>query len=59
MVSGARFTNCFFTANHASNYLPIRARLPREREKVLRLIDDSRPAGDASLLRRNQCGVCE
>jgi len=51
MVSGARFTNCFFTANHASNYLPIRARLPREREKVLRLIDDVVRRGDASLLR--------
>ena len=51
IVSGARFTNCFFTANHASNYLPIRARLPRDREKVLRLIDDVVRRGDASLLR--------
>ncbi len=51
IVSGARFSNCFFTANHASNYLPIRARMPRDREKVLRLIDDVVRRSDASLLR--------
>lgn len=51
IVSGARFSNCFFTANHASNYLPIRARMPQDREKVLRLIDDVIRRSDASLLR--------
>jgi radical SAM superfamily enzyme YgiQ (UPF0313 family) len=51
IVSEARFTNCFLTANHASNYLPIRARMPRDREKILRLIDDVVRRGDASLLR--------
>jgi radical SAM superfamily enzyme YgiQ (UPF0313 family) len=51
MVSGARFSNCFFTANHASNYLPIRARMPRDREKVVRLIDEVVRRSDASMLR--------
>ncbi|MGE5799859.1 MAG: radical SAM protein, partial [Syntrophaceae bacterium] len=51
IVSEARFSNCFFTANHASNYLPIRARMPRDREKVVRLIDDVVRRGDASMLR--------
>lgn len=51
IVSESRFSNCFFTANHASNYLPIRARLPRDREEVLRLIDDVVRRNDASLLR--------
>ncbi|MBI5894976.1 MAG: radical SAM protein [Desulfobacterales bacterium] len=32
-------TQGLFHANHASNYLPIRARLPRDRETVLALID--------------------
>ena len=51
IVSGARFSHCFFTANHASNYLPIRARMPRDRGKILRLIDDVVRRGDVSLLR--------
>lgn len=51
IVSGSRFSNCFFTANHASNYLPIRARMPQDREQVLRLIDDVVRRSDASLLR--------
>jgi hypothetical protein len=28
-----------FHANHASNYLPIRARMPKEKQKTLDLID--------------------
>ncbi|MGE5856184.1 MAG: B12-binding domain-containing radical SAM protein [Syntrophaceae bacterium] len=51
ILSGARFTNCFFTANHASNYLPIRARMPRDQEKVVRLIDEIVRRSDASMLR--------
>ena len=51
ILSGARFSNCFFTANHASNYLPIRARMPRDREKVVQLIDEVVRRSDASMLR--------
>jgi len=51
IVSQARFTNCFFTANHASNYLPIRARMPRDQETITRLIEDIVRRGDASRLR--------
>jgi len=51
IVSGSRFSNCFFTANHASNYLPIRARMPRDREKIVRLIEDVVRSSDASMLR--------
>jgi len=51
ILSAARFSNCFFTANHASNYLPIRARMPRDREKVIRLIDEVVRRSDTSMLR--------
>lgn len=30
---------CFFASNHASNYLPIRATLPDEKEKIVSLIN--------------------
>lgn len=39
IVENASFTNCYFTSNHASNYLPIRARLPIEKYKTVRMIE--------------------
>jgi radical SAM superfamily enzyme YgiQ (UPF0313 family) len=39
MFAGTHLSRGLFHANHASNYLPIRARLPRDREAVLALID--------------------
>ena len=38
IIAHAHFTNCYFTSNHASNYLPIKARLPRDKEAMVRLI---------------------
>lgn len=38
MIATSHLTNGLFHANHASNYVPIRARLPRDREKTLELI---------------------
>jgi radical SAM superfamily enzyme YgiQ (UPF0313 family) len=38
MIDKSNFTNCFFTSNHASNYLSIKAHLPREKEKILKMI---------------------
>lgn len=51
IIQNSRFTNCFFTANHASNYLPIKARLPEEKAEVIRLIDDILTKRDMSRLR--------
>lgn len=34
-------SNGYFHANHASNYLPIKARLPQDKEKTLSLIRDA------------------
>jgi len=33
-------SRCFFTSNHASNYLPIRAVFPDEKKAVLQLLDE-------------------
>lgn len=41
MLAHTDVTLCLFFANHASNYLPIRARLPREKDGTLALIDDA------------------
>ncbi len=48
MIENTHLTRGLFHANHASNYLPIKARLPRDREKTLALIDQAL-AGDISL----------
>lgn len=39
MIAHTNMTRGLFHANHASNYLPIRARFPRDKEKTLALID--------------------
>lgn len=39
IVDGARPTDAVFRTNHASNYLPLGGRLPRDREAICRAID--------------------
>jgi len=51
IIQNSNFTNCFFTANHASNYLPIKVRLPEQKAEVLKLIDDVLAKRDMSQLR--------
>ncbi len=43
--------DCFFASNHASNYLPVKALLPKDKEKVVALLDKVISAGDMSILR--------
>jgi len=38
MIGQSEFSRCYFTANHASNYLPLRVRLPEQKEEAVRLI---------------------
>lgn len=42
---------CYFTSNHASNYLPIRANLPEQKADVLSLIDQVIRKRDESYLK--------
>jgi radical SAM superfamily enzyme YgiQ (UPF0313 family) len=39
MVAHARPTDAMFRTNHASNYLPIGGRLPRDRDQIVAIID--------------------
>jgi radical SAM superfamily enzyme YgiQ (UPF0313 family) len=51
IIENASFSDCFFTANHASNYLPIKARLPKQKEAMLKLINEVLASKDMSRLR--------
>lgn len=51
IIENVKFTDCFFTANHASNYLPIKARLPKQKAAVLKLITEVLETKDMSRLR--------
>jgi radical SAM superfamily enzyme YgiQ (UPF0313 family) len=48
MIATTHLSRGLFHANHASNYLPIRARMPRDKEATLSLIDDAL-AGNVAL----------
>ena len=39
VVAGLELTNSVFRANHASNYLPLKATLPRDKESLLASLD--------------------
>jgi len=39
MIAESSFTHCVFRSNHASNYLPVKATLPQDKEEILRAID--------------------
>ena len=39
IVDTARPTNAVFRTNHASNYLPLAGRLPRDRARIVEVID--------------------
>jgi radical SAM superfamily enzyme YgiQ (UPF0313 family) len=41
MVAESRPTNAIFRTNHASNYLPIEGRLPRDRERIVATVDSA------------------
>lgn len=41
MIAATNLTDGLFHANHASNYLPIRAHLPQDKEKTLELISQA------------------
>jgi radical SAM superfamily enzyme YgiQ (UPF0313 family) len=57
IIQESNYTSCFFTANHASNYLPIKVRLPERKEGILKLIDDILVNKETSQLRSESMRV--
>jgi radical SAM superfamily enzyme YgiQ (UPF0313 family) len=51
MISESSFTNCVFRSNHASNYLPVKATLPQDKEAILAAIDRVLQSRDEQALR--------
>ncbi|MGV8059354.1 MAG: radical SAM protein [Smithellaceae bacterium] len=51
IIANSSFTNCYFTSNHASNYLSIKAHLPQEKEKTLTMIGSVIDTKDLSRMR--------
>ncbi len=51
MIANSNFTDCYFTSNHASNYLPIKARLPGQKEKIMKMIGSVIEEKDVSRMR--------
>jgi radical SAM superfamily enzyme YgiQ (UPF0313 family) len=51
MIENSHFTDCFFASNHASNYLPLRIRMPEEKERALKRIREVLRRRDPGLLR--------
>jgi len=51
IVENSNFTNCFFSSMHASNYVAIRGFLPKDKEKMLKQLDNILRQKDTSFLR--------
>lgn len=51
MIQDLRLTECIFRANHASNYLPLKAILSQDQEKLLAAIDQILETKDRGLLK--------
>jgi radical SAM superfamily enzyme YgiQ (UPF0313 family) len=56
MVHEARPANALFRTNHASNYLPLGGRLPRDRDRIVAMIDAAL-AGKIPLRRESMRGL--
>jgi radical SAM superfamily enzyme YgiQ (UPF0313 family) len=51
IVAQGEFSNCRFSSNHASNYLPLRGTLPNDKQPMLALLDQVIARGDERLLK--------
>jgi radical SAM superfamily enzyme YgiQ (UPF0313 family) len=50
MIVASDLHNCLFFSNHASNYLPLKARLPKDKEDCVQLLDGILARNDSAVL---------
>ncbi len=51
LVAESDLSACRFSSNHASNYLPLRSELPRDKAEVVRILDAVIARGDEAMLK--------
>jgi radical SAM superfamily enzyme YgiQ (UPF0313 family) len=51
IIENSRFTDCFFSSMHASNYFSVRGKLPQDRDRMLKQLGKVLTTRDPSLLR--------
>jgi radical SAM superfamily enzyme YgiQ (UPF0313 family) len=51
IIENSDFTDCFFSSMHASNYYSVRGRLPQDKSRMLRELEDILTKRDPELLR--------
>jgi coproporphyrinogen III oxidase-like Fe-S oxidoreductase len=51
IIENASFTDCFFSSMHASNYISVRGKLPRDKERMLKQLESVLSTRDPSLLK--------
>jgi radical SAM superfamily enzyme YgiQ (UPF0313 family) len=51
MLAGSELKNCLFFSNHASNYFPVQARLPHDKQNLLDQLDHVLKKRDTRMLR--------
>lgn len=54
IVAESRLSDCRFSSNHASNYLPLKSTLPQDQAEVVRILDAVIAAGDERVLKPEQ-----
>jgi radical SAM superfamily enzyme YgiQ (UPF0313 family) len=51
IMENSKFTDCFFSSMHASNYLSVRGKLPQDKERMLKQLEKVLASRDPSVLR--------
>jgi hypothetical protein len=51
LVAESEFSNCRFSSNHASNYVPVRSTLPGDKKAVVEILDEIIERRDPRMLK--------